>query len=172
VLTTPTPDTLQFRTTGQGWARIFLIADAKGQGHLIADSDWGNYAYWWGGIPKSETPPMEAFLQFLLEVEKDPHYFIRKLSPKDVYDPETTLKAITEYLDEQELDGRDMALEREHLPTLDDSFESWAQGTNIECAHEFYMTTPDPQAVQFVHKILVEGLVPAIRERIGEAPTP
>lgn len=75
-----------------GYAYVFLGVDVGvhyNHGQIAIISDFGNYSYAWGGIPKGTD-----FRQFLLDC--DTSYLTRKFSSEREYDPKATLKTVKE----------------------------------------------------------------------------
>lgn len=84
-MTRPLPKHYFYQLTlPRGWARIWLTSD----GCFTCMSDWGNYAYWWGGVEGE-------FRRFLMGC--DTHYLGGKLGGgKTEFKVERTVKLIRE----------------------------------------------------------------------------
>lgn len=95
---------------GSGWA-IFVLTS---EGYFSSVSDFGSYAFVWN------HHGCKDFREFLLGSEKDPHYFIGKLSPGKEYDGHSTLQACKDALKElRETDGLTAEQYDEELEALE-----------------------------------------------------
>jgi len=74
---------------GEGWA-VFVIGS---DGYFSGVTDYGNAAFWWSAHGRKD------FREFLLNVDQDWDYFMRKLFPGwEVYDGDATLKEAKEHI--------------------------------------------------------------------------
>lgn len=137
---------------GEGYAIIFIDST----GVFSAVSDFGNYGYIWGNTGD------RSIREFLLESEKDWHYFAKKLDPKDIVDWDGTVKRIKEHIADQKREGRyDEDFVASELQLLEDSnisdefsFHAWYNETKIHDAHELQRRRLSYQVEMFVKKTM------------------
>ncbi len=72
------------------WADITIEPNGT-QGRIAIISDYGSWNYYWGacGVP---------FVQFLLDLKKDPHYFANKVGEANYTDVEKTIVAMKQQI--------------------------------------------------------------------------
>jgi len=137
---------------GEGYAIIFIDST----GVFSAVSDFGNYGHIWGATGS------QSIREFLLDSEKDWHYFAKKLDPKDIVDWDATQKRILDHLQsnyrEGNYDGETFKEETRLLaasPITDEwSFHNWYQDTTLVDAHEFQVRRLSYQVEMFVKKTM------------------
>lgn len=161
--------TYRFWRGGNGWALIYLGP----RGEFTAQSDYGNFAYWWSHVGGNEAKPyIERFLEFLSRERFDTHYFTGKLAAgRKVFDGDRAAQLVRErLLDLRKSGGITREMARHEWDQLDDygfenefSFAEWLHETSLEDAYEFACYSPDPQACFFVDRIMEKWLAPLIR---------
>lgn len=145
---------------GEGWAVFVLGSD----GYFSSVSDYGNYAFLWC------AHECRDFREFLLHTDRDWDYFVRKLSPGNVYDGEATERGIRETI---------LRLRRDRSLSMEEARTEWDLASNIDLDseigfHQWYIETALSDAweygqyrapehvVQFVRKCMVR-LIPLLR---------
>lgn len=78
----PAAETYTLRWTKKSWWAVITIDTSNGI--FMVMSDFGSYNYRWGS-------PGKSFKEFLIGLEKDPSYLLKKISSME-FDPEGTLK--------------------------------------------------------------------------------
>lgn len=137
---------------GEGYAIIFIDST----GVFSAVSDFGNYGYIWGHTGN------RSIKEFLLESEKDWHYFANKLDPKEITDWDATETRIEEHIREYRKEGNytkefaDRELQLLHDSAISDewSFYNWYQDTNIHDAAGLMVQRTSYQVEHFVKKTM------------------
>jgi hypothetical protein len=155
----------------EGWAIVVIGSD----GYFSAVSDWGNYSFRWSntGCPD--------FRDFVLGAVVDPGYWINKLGGPDVYDGESTLEKVKEYLadpknfeseEERQEELELLEAEGEGLSRTHDLYH-WQRVTKIQEPWFFHCTMNDPHASAFVRKgmpricALIQAELDAERGKVG-----
>lgn len=132
------------------WARIWITDD----GCISILSDYGNYGYWFGGLPPCG---MRAFL-----VGCGDDYLSNKFSAGErEVDHEATEKAIRKEIHELSLAGAfgivEMEAEEELISSVDWSSEleqwDWARASKIEEAWRLIQTRYPMQVTMFLEKL-------------------
>lgn len=145
---------------GEGWAIITIGSD----GTFTALSDYGDWSY--AGWSHHGCKDIREF--FLRERRSD-SYLVTKLccghpSLLHVYDGEETVKGIKRAIIEaRRCRAWSAKKARDEWNILDDyevienreGFSRWYEHTQIDDAHEFCRSQPDPQCVAFVEKVLL-----------------
>jgi hypothetical protein len=151
-----------------GWAIIVVGSD----GYFSACSDYGNYAFIWG------SPGVADFREFLVGAQKDPHYFVGKLSHGQKYDGDATVRMYKEEIlrmrGELAMSKEDA---REEWDRLDNSdldnvigFKEWMDETKLEFAWEWgYQESHSPQVHAFVERIMGDWLAPILKAELEKA---
>ena len=137
---------------GEGYAIIFIDST----GVFSAVSDFGNYGYIWGATGS------QSIREFLLDSEKDWHYFAKKLDPKDIVDWDATQKRILDHVKEYRKEGaypeefasREVRLLARQPITDEWSFHQWYQDTKLSDAHEYQVRRLSFQVEMFVKKTM------------------
>lgn len=149
---------------GEGYAIIFIDST----GVFSAVSNFGNYGYIWGNTGK------RSIKEFLLESEKDWHYFAKKLDPKGIVDWEATEKRILEHIKENRKEGnytkefadREVSLLWNN-PLNGWSFACWCQDTKLHDPHEFQVRRLSFQVELFV-KTTMKRLCVILKKELSE----
>jgi hypothetical protein len=130
-----------------GWAIIVVGSD----GYFSACSDYGNYAFIWG------YPGCDDFREFLVGAQKDPHYFVGKLSHGQKYDGDEDAREEWDRLDNSDLDNVI-------------GFKEWMDETKLEFAWEWgYQESHSPQVHAFVERIMGDWLAPILKAELEKA---
>lgn len=149
---------------GSGWAIFVLGSD----GYFSSVSDFGRYAFMWG------AHGCKDFREFLFGAEKDPDYFIGKLSPGEEYDGVATKKAILDRLLEMkkngDLDRKAYVAEVNALKDYDienysgEGFREWVghSDTKIRDSYELSCTRHPRNVERFVKEAMVR-LIPLLK---------
>jgi hypothetical protein len=141
--------------THEGWAKIVIDTDC---GFFAAVSDFGNYANIW-------THPGSEFRKFLIGCSPD--YFQGKLMVerpnKSVFDGDATRAAVVEAVkelptdteEEAELHASELSLLMDY-PSFDtpESFDEWADCSDLGYTWEYAKYIPEPQCRQFCEKVM------------------
>jgi hypothetical protein len=141
------------------WARIWITDD----GCISILSDYGNYGYWFGGLPECG---MRAFL-----VQAGDDYLINKFSAgKREIDHEATEKAIEREIHELMVAGDFDITDKIHEETIMDRVDwsnlieqwEWARASKIDEAHRLIQTRYPMQVTMFLKE-----LWPIFREQLN-----
>ena len=135
---------------GEGWAHIIIDTEI---GMLSVVSDFGNYAYAWGGEKQTAC----EFREFLLRFDpKYPDYLCSKLlsdrPDRDVYDADGTKRRIRERirgLEDKELRRKELAHFNQSEFEHEFDFFEWCHGTELGDASESASYKPRIHTVRF-----------------------
>jgi hypothetical protein len=162
---------LRFRFVGFGWASVFIHDIAPCCGELVIYSDWGTWAYTWGGMTEGEK--LGDFL-----IKADNGYIASKLIPgreKDEWDPKETKKHLLKEIDEW---VENEPVRSELVRELKEAVEEcdWDSGSTLwyERAPEILHKHFDPLYERMYYKptgqysILKDKLLPTIKKYLKD----
>lgn len=144
----------------EGWAIFVLGSD----GYFSAVSDYGNYAFMWG------AHGCKDFREFLSRIDDDADYFVRKLSPGEVFDGEATEKEIRRHILNERRNRRISKKEAAEEWKLIDGyiidseleFRDWSDETRLEDVWELPRHSHPWDVRNFVAKCMTR-LVPLLK---------
>jgi len=145
---------------GEGWAVFVLGSD----GYFSACSDWGNYAFIW------RAHGCNDFREFLLRADRDWDYFVKKLSPKPIYDGEKTEESVKNEIlrrrRARNITAEVASTEWKLFEYSDFSCENglfqWGAETKLDPSSFRIIYGSSYDAVQFVRKCMVR-LIPLLK---------